>query len=63
MPETELEVLQDIRHYIQAGFLALVYTARQIRDKQTEDPRALSEFEDAADILRAASATLGRLDG
>lgn len=54
-----LEELQDISHFIQAGFLALVTVAQQIRDGERGSP-SQGDVEESADLLRRASASLGR---
>jgi hypothetical protein len=54
----EQQALNNIGHFIQAGFLALVAVAEQIRDGKQGSPTP-AELEDAADLLRRASASLG----
>jgi hypothetical protein len=61
MPAKELEVLQDIRHYLQVSALALVSVACQIRDGEKGDP-SRDQLEEGAEILRLASAILPRVD-
>lgn len=59
MPKnTELELLENIDHHIQTGFLALVAIGQQIRDAKTGEPNTI-EIEKSADFLRRVSAILG----
>lgn len=51
--------IDNIAHYIQAGFLATIVLLRQIRDGQKHDP-AKNEIEEAAIFLRAVSASLSQ---
>jgi hypothetical protein len=57
---SEIELLLDIRRFIQAGFLATVAVGMKIRNRD-QHPISDIDLEDAADILRRASATLGGL--
>jgi hypothetical protein len=53
----DLSPTEQLSHYVQAGFLAVIVVACQIRDGRKKDPTH-REFEEAAELLRNASATL-----
>ena len=55
--ENQDEIVEDISHYIQTGFLAVVVILRQIREGRKGDPE-VSEIQDAANFLRFVSASL-----
>jgi hypothetical protein len=57
----ELTELKNISHFIQAGFMAAVAVAQQVRDGKKASPTP-DELESAADLLRRCSENLMNSD-